>query len=183
VHRPFAHQRERAVRQRREVARAAERAVLRHDRRDARRQQGRVRLGRLPPHAGAPGRQRRQPQEHQRAHDLALDRGAGPRRVRADQRALQLGPQVGRDLARGERAEAGRDAVVRLRVAGERVDDRARALDLRQRLVRQHDARTAARDRDDVVDARRPDAYRDLCHTGIQGASRSSVQPAAPSRR
>ena len=74
-----------------EVARAAERAVLVHDRGDAGVEHRGVGLGGLQAHAGAAGGQRRQPQQHQRADDLALDLGAGARRVRADQAALQLG--------------------------------------------------------------------------------------------
>ena len=72
--------------QRGEVARAAERAVLVHDRGDAGVEQGGVGLRRLGADAGAAGGQRRQPQQHQRPHDLALDLGPGAGRVRADQR-------------------------------------------------------------------------------------------------
>ena len=69
--------------------------------------------------AGAPGGQRREPQQHQRAHDLALDLGARAGRVRADQAALQLGPPLERDVRGGQRAEAGGDPVVRLVVLGQ----------------------------------------------------------------
>ena len=73
AHRPLPHQRQRAVRERREVARAAERAVLVDDRRDPGREHRGVGGRDDRPHAGAPGGQRREPQQHQRAHDLALD--------------------------------------------------------------------------------------------------------------
>ena len=48
----------------------------------------------LEAHAGAAGGEGGQAQQHERAHDLALDLGAGAGRVRAHERALQLGAQV-----------------------------------------------------------------------------------------
>ena len=69
-----------------------------------------------------PGGERLQPQEHQRADHLALDPRAHAGGVRTDQAALQLGAQLGADVADGERAEAGGDAVDRLGLGGERVD-------------------------------------------------------------
>lgn len=74
-------------------------------------------------YAGVAGGERLQPQEHQRADDLALDVGAHARRVRADDVALQLRPQTGADVPGGEGAEAGGDAVDRLGLGGEGVDD------------------------------------------------------------
>ena len=71
--------------------------------------------GGLEPDAGAAGRQRRQPQQHQRADDLALDLRSGSGGVRPDQRLLQLGAHRRRDVPGRERAEAGRDAVRRSR--------------------------------------------------------------------
>ena len=59
------------------------------------------------------------PQQHQGADDLALDLGAGARRVRADEGALQLGAELDRDVPGGEGAEAGGDAVVGHRVVGQ----------------------------------------------------------------
>jgi hypothetical protein len=132
------------------IARAAERAVLGDDRGDARRQQCGVGLGRPRPDAGTAGRERRQAQEHQRADDLALDLGPGPRGVAADQAALQLGAALGRDVAQGERAEAGRDAVVRALVADEGVDDRTGAGDLGEGVRPEGDGRPVAGDGDDV---------------------------------
>ena len=99
AHLALPHQRQRAVRERREVTGAAEAAVLVDDRRDAGGQQRGQRLGRLQPDAGAAGRQRGQPQQHQRPHDLALDLGPGAGRVRAHQRPLQLRAHLGRGCA------------------------------------------------------------------------------------
>ena len=57
-------------------------------------------------HAGVGGRERLQAQQLQRAHDLALDLGAGAGRVRADEARLQLQPALGSDERGRERAEA-----------------------------------------------------------------------------
>ena len=96
AHLALAHRGERDVRQRREVARAAERAVLAHDRRDAGVEHRGVGLDDDRAHAGVPGRERLQAQQLQRAHDLALDLGAGAGGVRADEARLQLEPALGR---------------------------------------------------------------------------------------
>ena len=113
AHHALAHGRQRAVRQRGQVSRAAQRAVLVDDRGESGVEQGGVGLGGLQPHAGAAGGQGRQPQQHQRTDDLALDLRSGAGRVRADQAALQLRPGLDRDVPGGQRAEAGGDAVVR----------------------------------------------------------------------
>ena len=94
AHLALADQRQRDVCQRRQVAGAAERAVLGHDRGDAGVEQGGQRRGGLGPDAGAAGGQRRQPQQHQRPHHLALDLRPAAGGVRADQRALQRGPPL-----------------------------------------------------------------------------------------
>ncbi len=81
-HVALAHDRERAVGQRRQVAGAAEAAVLPHHRGDPGGEHRGVRRGRDRPDAGPAGRQRGQPQQHQAADDLALDLGARcPRRA------------------------------------------------------------------------------------------------------
>ena len=123
AHRAFAHRGECAVRQRSEVARAAQRTELVNNGGDARVEHRRIGLRGLQAHAGAAGGQRRQAQQHQRADDLALDLGPGARRVRADEAALQGHAVFGGDVLGGQRAEPGGDAVVRLRIAGQRLDD------------------------------------------------------------
>ena len=95
AHLAFAHRGEGAVRERGEVAGAAERAVLAHDRGDAGVEQRGVGLDGGAAHAGAAGHERREAQQHERAHDLALDLGAGAGGVRADEARLQLGAAVG----------------------------------------------------------------------------------------
>ena len=97
--------------------------------------------------------------------------------MRAHEAALQLGPQLGGDVPGGQGAEAGGDAVVRLHVVGQRLDHRAGAADLGQRLRRQLDARAVPGDGDDVGErdgtgARRrrwPSAVR-RCDGGVRGA-------------
>ena len=81
AHLPLPHDRERDVRQRREITRTAEASVLVDHRRQARRQQVGVGLGGFAAHAGPTAGQRRQPQQHHRAHHLALDLGAGTGRM------------------------------------------------------------------------------------------------------
>ena len=145
--RALPHQHERAVRERGEVAGAAERAVLVHDRRDPGVEDGEVGVERRLADAGAARREGLDAQQHERADDLPLDLRPGAGGVAADEAALEAGALVGRDEGRRERAEPGRDAVVRVRVDGERVDDRAGGGDARPRLRIEHDARAVPGDR------------------------------------
>ena len=78
-----------ATRERREVPGAAQGAVLVDDGDAAVEHRGVGDRGRRTD-AGSPGRQRRQPEQHERAHDLALDLRPGARGVGADEAALQL---------------------------------------------------------------------------------------------
>jgi hypothetical protein len=72
-HLALAEQRERAVGQRREIARGAQRSVLADDGRDARVEQREDRFGDDRPRPRATHGQRAGAQQHHRAHDLALD--------------------------------------------------------------------------------------------------------------
>ena len=154
------------MRERREVARAAERAVLAHDRGDAGVEDRGVRLRGLATHARAAGHERREAQQHERAHDLALHLGAGSRGVRAHEARLQLGAAVLGDERGRERAEAGRDAVVRLGVGGESLDDRAARGDALEGLGVEHDGGSVPGHGDDVVDRERSGADGDGCREG-----------------
>jgi hypothetical protein len=71
------------------------------------------------------GREGLQAQQVQGAHDLAFDLRTGAGRVGADEARLQLAAALGRDEGRRQRAEAGRDAVVRFGVVGEALDEPA----------------------------------------------------------
>jgi hypothetical protein len=164
AHLALAHQRQRAVCQRRQVARASQAAVLEHDGGDAVGQQVRQRLRRRELHAGAPGRERRQPQQHHRPRDLVFDLGAGSRRVRPDQAALQLRPSLRRDVARRQRAEPGRDAVGRQRRGREVLHHPASVRYRHARGVVKANGGALPRDGDDIRAAhgRHPDI--DDCH-------------------
>ena len=116
---PLAHQSERAVGQRGQVAGAAEAAVLVHHRGDTGVEHGHVGREGLGSDPGPAGGQGGDPQQHQRPDDLALDLGSRPGRMGADQAALQLGALLDRDVPGGQCAEAGGDAVVRLVVGGQ----------------------------------------------------------------
>ena len=153
AHLALPHRGERDMRKRREVARAAERAVLAHDRGDSGVEHRRVGLGDDRAHARVAGRQRLQPQQLQRAHDLAFHLGAGAGCVRADQARLQLGAALRRDERGRERAEAGRDSVVRLGIVGESLDERAGCRDPLERGGVEHHAGAVPSDGDDIVGA------------------------------
>ena len=144
AHLALAHQRQGAVRERCEVTGAAERAVLADHRRQAVREQVGEQLGGLEPDPGVAGRQRRQPQQHQRrARPRARPRGRSPRRGSAPATALQLGAHLGGDVPGRQRPEPGRDAVRRGRRGRQGLDDRARARDRRD--ARRRPARPARR--------------------------------------
>ncbi len=121
----LAHRRERDVGKRGKVAGAAEAAVLADDRGQAGVQQGDVGLCDDRADPGAPGGERRQSQQHGGAHHLAFDLGPAGGGVAAHERALQLGAPLERDVLARQRAEAGGDAVVRLVVARQLLDNRA----------------------------------------------------------
>ena len=149
-HVALADERERAVRERRQVAARAERAVLGHDRREAGVQQREHRLGHDGPGPRAAHRQGAGAQEQHRAHDLALDRGAHPGGVRAHQRSLELLAPLGRDGDVGERAEAGRDAVGGLLRSREPRDDLGRLRHCAPGILAEDRVHVAARHRHDV---------------------------------
>ncbi len=141
------------MRQRREVAGAAERAELADHRGDARVEERGHGLGDQRADAGAAAGKGLHAQEDQRADDLALDRGAHPGGVRAHQRALQLGAQLGADVPDGEGAEAGRDAVDGARFGGEGVDPGARGRHLGDRVGADLDPGVAPGDGQHVLGA------------------------------
>ena len=158
----LAEQDERRRRERSEVTAGAERAVLAHDGRDAGVEQGEHRVDDDRPGAGVAHRQAAGAQQDHRPDRLALDLRTHPGGVRADQRRLQLGRPLGGDHRVGQRAEAGRHAVDRLRLVHQPLDDGGAALDHRSGVVAEHDPSTAAGDGDDVGgrDAVRPEHQR-----------------------
>ena len=138
-YRPLAHPGESAVGEGREVAGAAQRAVLVHHRRDPRVQHRRVHLHRLLANPRAAGGQGGQPEQHQRPHHLALDLRPEPAACERTGCAAPWGLLLARDVRRGERPEPGGHPVVRHRVARQPLDDTAARRDPVDRCVRQHD--------------------------------------------
>ncbi len=146
----LAHEGERAVRQRGEVAGAAEGAVLVHDRGDPGVEHVGHGLRDLGAHPGVSGADGLQPQEHQRADHLALDARPHPGGVRADDVALELRPQAGADVPGRQGAEAGAHAVHGVRLGGQRVHDAAGRGEGRHRLLGKLDPGARARHGEDV---------------------------------
>ena len=85
AHVTLAHQRERHVGQRREVARTPEGTELVDDRRDARVEERGVRVGGRDPNARDAATEVGQSRHHHRANDLGLDLGTDARGVAANQ--------------------------------------------------------------------------------------------------
>ena len=117
------------------------------------------------------------------ADHLALDLRARAGGVRADQRALQLGAHLGRDVPGRQRAEPGRDPVRRGGGRGELLDDRAGPLDGGQRLVAELDrrARRGRRRRPRRRTARRrpPRRWSGRCPESVVGlvSTHATIQP------
>lgn len=168
----FAHQRQGAVAERREVAGAPEGPVLVHDGRDPGVEHVGHGLRDLGPHTGVPGADGFQPQEHERAHDFPLDARAHSRRMRADDVPLQLSPQLLADVPGGERAEPGGDPVHGLGLRGQRVHDRAGRGKCGHRLFGELDPGIRPRHGDDIrrADAGRP--HHHSVHIHIQERTR-----------
>ncbi len=158
------HHRERAVRQRRQVAGAAEAAVLADDRGQPGVEHRRIGLGGLDPYAGVARCQRRQAQQHQRAHDLVLDARTRAGGVRSDQALLQLGTKLRLDVPGGQGAEAGRDAIDRGVGGSHLVDDGPRSGDRGTRLRAELDERAFARDSYDILRRDRADSHHNVGH-------------------
>ncbi len=180
-HVALAEQRERTVGERGEIAARPERAVFGHDRRDAGVEDVDHRLGDERAGTAVAEGERAGPQEHHRSHDVVLDGVAHAGGVRADERGLQRPPPVGRDRHGGERAEPGRDAVLRFAL-GEAVDDgTGRCHSFDRRLGELHRFATTG-DGDDVVDG---DAWsvevdgHDVRSSPLMRSSRSSCPTAS----
>ena len=107
----LADQRQREVRERREVAARADGAAARHVRQHAAVEALHEQLDRHRARARVALRQRVGAQQHRRAHDLVRVRLADPAGVAAQEAELELFGQLLGDRARDEAAEAGVDAV------------------------------------------------------------------------
>ena len=107
----LADQRQREVRERREIAARADRAAARHARQDAAVEALDQQLDGLDARARVALRERVRAQQHRGAHDLVRVRLADAAGVAAEEAQLELLGQLLRDRARDEAAEAGVDAV------------------------------------------------------------------------
>ena len=145
---PLADERQREVRERREVARCADRAARGHARQHAAVQALEQQLDRLDPRARVALRERVRAQQHCGANDLVGIRLADAARVRAQQAELELLGQLLGDLLGDEASEAGVDAVgVLVRPVRGMLDDRARRAHARARLLGERRGRTRRRPR------------------------------------
>lgn len=102
------------------------------------------------PYARVPRADGLEPEEHQRPDDLPLHPRPHPRRVRPDDVALQLGPQLLADVPGRQGAEAGGDAVDGLGLGRQRVHDLPGRGKRRDGLRRQLDPGAAARHGENV---------------------------------
>ena len=139
-HRALTDERQRAVGERREVAGAAEAAVLVHHRHQPGVQQRSVGGDRGGADAAVAAGEGGKAQQHHRAHHFVLDARAVAGSVRADQALLQPGAVAGGDAAGGQRPEAGGHPVHPVAARGEDVDVGAGCCNSRLGLRRQRDA-------------------------------------------
>jgi len=128
-----------------------------------------------------------QAQHHEPADDLPLDLGTAAGRVRAHERALQLGAQLEGDVPGGPGAEAGRDSVVRLDIVGQPVDDRPGLGHPGHGGGRDDDAGVMPSDGDDMVDRQRSvaDGHRGVvwsAHVPIRGCGVAFWERPTPDR-
>ena len=111
AHKPLAHERQGAVRQRGQIPRAAQRPVLMHHRSDSDVEHGSIGGRHHWAHTRAARGQGGQAQQHQGAHNLALHLGAATRSVGTHEAALQLGAKILGNVTAGQRAETGGNTV------------------------------------------------------------------------
>ena len=145
-------ERQRQVRERREVAGGADAPLLGHDRMDAQAQEVEEAIDEQWPAAAVTQCERVGPQQEHRPDDLAWERRADPGRV-AHQEVLLETTGVGRrDRGRGERPEPRRHAVDHGALGDERFDEVARLLHARPGVHVERRVGPGASDRLDVAD-------------------------------
>ena len=116
----------------REVPRGAHRALLRDDRQDVGPVEGEERLDDLAAHPGVAAGQAGDLEGDDEADDRRRERLPDPDRVGEDEVPLEELELLGRDVGRGEAAEAGVDAVGRLAAGHDGGDGRRPRVDGRQ---------------------------------------------------
>ncbi len=129
AHRPHAQHGQRHVRQRRQIARCAHRALGWNGRHDASVVQGDQGIDDQGTHAGEAARQAADFHQHDQAHHRVRQQFAGTDRVRQDQIALQFFQLLVRDAGFGKNAETGVDAVGGVALGDDGLDRRGRGLD------------------------------------------------------
>ncbi len=151
----LSHQREREVRQRREVARGAHGALAGDDRKDVRREHPQKCFDRGDADARVSPRQRVGPQDHHGSHGRRRERLADACRVAANQVALQLLEVADRNRDVRELAEAGRHAVDGSPRPDGPIHDPPRGGHRAPRRGRQRRAGLPARRRDQIFETQR----------------------------
>ncbi len=157
----FPDDRQRDVREGREVSGAAQAAVLVDNRRQTGGEGPGVCLRDFGAHTGAAGGQRRQSQQHHRPHDFPLDLRPRSRGVGTNQAALQLCSEIVGDVAGCQGTEAGGDAVRRSRIIGECFDAATARGDRVESVVGDHHWGFVACYSYDIVGADRADTHHD----------------------
>ncbi len=131
AHIAFAQQRQRHVRQRRQIAGRADRSLGRNHRHDAGIDQCDHAIDHQCPDTGKTTRQAGDLHQHDQAHDGIAERLAGADRMRQDQVALQFLQLIVGDAGLGQDAETGVDAVGRIAAFQDVLHRRAGSVDRR----------------------------------------------------
>ena len=121
-----------------------------NDRRQPRVQKRKQALGDHGPCPGCSHRQQPRPQQHHRAHHLALDLCSHAGGVGANQGALELLASRGWDQHERERAEPGRDAIHGFPGVAQLGDDRGAALHRGEGIGAQRHLGAGSRDGEDL---------------------------------
>ncbi len=150
-HLPLSDEAERQVRQRRQVAAGADRALLRDDRQEVGVQEVQERLDDPRPHTRVAARQDMGSQQHQGARRLGRERRSDAGAVAADQIQLQRLELIMRDAHVLEVAEAGVDSVDLLAAREDPLHQGVRPLHPPPRIRGEADVGPAAGDRRDLL--------------------------------
>ena len=160
----LADQRLSQVRELSQVAGGAHRAFARDDRQQVQGQQLEQPGGQLNPHPRVAGRQRPGPQQEHGPHGLLVQQRSGRSRVRAHDRALQLGQVACPDRGVDQRTEPGVHPVHGRSAPQRPLDDRTAPLHPLRHLGTKAGPCLPARHVDDIIDGQRASVHHDLSH-------------------
>ena len=172
AHAALADQREREVRERREVAGGADRALRGHDRMDACVDEREQPLDHDRAHARETAREARGLQHHDQPHGRVGERRADAGRVRAHEVELQRGELVVGDARLRQLAEAGVDAVERFAGGESRAHGGKRRFDRSPPAFGERDGVGAARDAPELRERDAARLQRHRRHQRTDGRSR-----------